>query len=84
MSASENDRSAAALERIAMMLAATFANQMQDVDLPAKAKRLRMLGLSNTEIAGALGTTANSVGVAIHTAHRRGKAKGTKVRRKKK
>lgn len=73
MSSDHMDRAIAALERIAMTLAAICADQMRDEDQPAKARRLSHLGLSNVQIAGALGTTANSVNVSMHRARRRGR-----------
>ena len=75
MSASEKDLTAKSLERIALTLAAIYANQLQEADQAAKIRRLRYLGLSNVEIAAALGTTANSIGVAMHRARRQEKPK---------
>lgn len=84
MSATQLDRATAALERIAMTLAAICADQLKDEDQPAKARRLSHLGFSNVQIAGALGTTPNSVNVSMHRARRRGKATKPKRRGKSK
>lgn len=74
MTAEHMDRGVKALERIAMALAAMYAEQLKDLDQPAKAKRLSHLGFSNVQIASALGTTANSVNVSLHRARKRPKA----------
>ena len=71
MSERELDKATAALERIAILLAAIWANQLEGEDQSAKARRLSHLGFSNIEIAHALGTTPNSINVALHRARRR-------------
>lgn len=78
MSARELDKATAALERIAITLAAIWANQLEGEDQPAKARRLSHLGFSNIEIAHALGSTPNSINVALHKARRRGKRSRSK------
>ena len=75
MNATQLDRATAALERIAITLAAICADQLKDEDQPAKARRLSHLGFSNIQIADALGTTPNSINVALHKARRRGKSR---------
>ncbi len=84
MNATELDRATAALERIAMTLAAICVDQLKDEDQPAKARRLSHLGFSNLQIADALGTTPNSINVALHKARRRSARGRTKVKRTKK
>jgi hypothetical protein len=66
------DRLARAVERLGIVAGALAANQLGEADLPTKAKWLRSLGFSNTEIASVLSSTSNSVAVALH----RGKARG--------
>lgn len=65
-------RGVAALERVALLLAALYADHLGDVKQGQKAERLSRLGFSNAEIAAALGTTANSVNVS-RVKHRRRK-----------
>ena len=71
MSDAQVDRAVRALERIALALAAVYADQMKEKNLPAKAKRLSQLGFSNVQIADALGSTPNSINVALHMARKR-------------
>ena len=71
MSDAQVDRAVRALERIALALAAVYADQMEEKKLPAKAKRLSQLGFSNVQIAAALGSTPNSINVALHMARKR-------------
>src|SRR5262245_39463664 len=66
------DRAVRAIERLGLIVGAVAANQFEDADLPAKAKRLRRMGFTNVEIAQILSSTPNAVGVALH----RGKKKG--------
>jgi DNA-binding CsgD family transcriptional regulator len=70
----------AALERIAAVLAALYADSMGDINQGNKAERLSRLGFSNAQIADALGTSANAVNVGRVT-HRR-KTKGGKTARR--
>jgi hypothetical protein len=71
MSDAQVDRAVRALERIALALAAIYADQMKEKKLPAKAKRLSQLGFSNVQIADALGSTPNSINVALHMARKK-------------
>lgn len=71
MNDAQVDRAVRALERIALALAAVYADQMKEKKLPAKAKRLSQLGFSNVQIADALGSTPNSINVALHMARKR-------------
>jgi hypothetical protein len=57
-------RTVGALERIASVLAALYADGMGEADQGTKAERLSRLGFSNAQIADALGSTENSVNVA--------------------
>ena len=54
------------LDRIATLLAASFADNLPDADLGRKAERLASLGFTHSQIAQVLDSTANSVGVALH------------------
>ena len=60
------ERSAGALERIGKVLGALYASTLHELDLPDKASRLSRCGFSNTEIADLLGSTSNSINVALH------------------
>jgi DNA-binding NarL/FixJ family response regulator len=55
------------LERIAKILAGLLLKDIEDVDQRQKIKRLKQCGFENTEIAKMLGTTPNTVGVAVHS-----------------
>jgi hypothetical protein len=77
------DRATVALERIALVLAAMYAQRLTDKDQGAKAAKLSHLGFSNVQIADALGTTGNAIGVALHKA-RKGSSSGTKSKASKK
>ena len=57
-------RGVEALERLALVLAALYADRIGEVHQGIKAERLSRLGFSNAQIADALGSTANSVNVA--------------------
>ena len=57
----------APLERIAKILAGLLLKDIEDVDQKQKIKRLKQCGFENTEIAKMLGTTPNTVGVAVHS-----------------
>ena len=77
------NRAVDALERIALALAAICADQMENEDQPAKAKRLSHLGFSNVQIASALGTTSNSINVALHRARKKRAGVKRRARRRK-
>jgi DNA-binding NarL/FixJ family response regulator len=64
------------LERIAKILAGLLLKDIEEGDQKKKIQRLKQCGFENTEIAKMLGTTANTVGVAVHSLK--------KARRKKK
>jgi DNA-directed RNA polymerase specialized sigma24 family protein len=70
MSDAAVERATRALERIAVVLAALYAQQLKDLDQGQKAKRLHHLGFSNVQIAHALATTSNSINVALHRARK--------------
>lgn len=55
------------LERIAKILAGLLLKDIDDGDQKQKIKRLKQSGFDNTEIAEMLGTTPNTVGVAVHS-----------------
>ena len=55
------------LERIAKILAGLLLRDIEEGDQKEKIKRLKQCGFENTEIAKMLGTTPNTVGVAVHS-----------------
>ena len=73
-----SERSAEALERIAKILAGILLKDIEEGDQKQKIKRLRQCGFENTEIAEMLGTTRNTVGVAVHSLKKAGKRKARK------
>ena len=75
MSEGENQRSTMALERIGKVLAALYASHLDDFDQGAKAVRLSRCGFANNEIADILGTTANTIGVALHQVRKKSEQK---------
>ncbi len=84
MSDLSTDRAAKALERIALVLGAMYAQRLTDKDQGAKAAKLSHLGFSNIQIADALGTTGNAIGVALHKARKAsGSGNNSKARKKK-
>jgi DNA-binding NarL/FixJ family response regulator len=62
-----SDRSEEALERISRILAGLLLKDIEEGDQKQKIKRLKQCGFDNTEIAKMLGTTRNTVGVAVHS-----------------
>lgn len=65
------------LDRIAKILAGLLLRDIEDGDQKQKIKRLRQCGFSSAEIAEMLGTTRNTVNVALHSlrkSHRRKRA----------
>jgi DNA-directed RNA polymerase specialized sigma24 family protein len=82
MSDAAVERAARALERIAVVLAALYAQQLKDLDQGQKAKQLHHLGFSNVQIAHALATTSNAINVALHRA-RKSRRGSKKTKRKK-
>lgn len=79
MTGSETERLAAAVERLCMVMGAQYAHQLGELDQNERAERLSRCGFSNAEIAGLLGTTTNTVGVALHRAR---KSSAKKMNRK--
>ena len=73
-----SDRIEKALERMAKILAGILLKDIQEGDQRQKIARLRQCGFENTEIANMLGTTPNTVAVAVH-----GLKKGKKKRARK-
>jgi len=61
-----SDEVATSLDRIAKILAGLLLKDIEDGDQRQKIRRLKQCGFENVEIARMLGTTANSVGVAVH------------------
>ena len=63
-----SDRSEVALERISRILLSHLCpDGYQRTLTKQKIKRLKQCGFDNTEIAKMLGTTRNTVGVAVHS-----------------
>jgi hypothetical protein len=69
----ESERTAAALERIGLILAALYASHLGDVDEQIRADRLSRCGFSNGEVADLMGKTPNAVNVLLHRARSRKK-----------
>ena len=84
MSNDANERLVLALERISKVLGALYASQMGDLDQGLKAERLSRCGFLNTEIADLLGTSSNTINVALHKTRKQQKKKKGKVGRSKK
>lgn len=77
-------RAAAALERIAAVLAALYADSMGDINQGSKAERLSRLGFSNAQIADALGSSANAVNVGRVKHRKKSKSGARSARRSRK
>lgn len=81
MSDNANERLTQAIERISKVLGALYASHMGDLDQGLKAERLSRCGFSNTEIADLLGTSSNTINVALHKTRnqkKKGKAASSK------
>jgi len=63
------------LERISKILAGLLLKDVEDAEQKVKIKRLKQCGFDNTEIAQMLGTTRNTVGVAVHSLKKKSKGK---------
>ena len=70
-----NDDVTKSLDRIAKILAGLLLKDIEDGDQQPKIKRLKQCGFNNAEIAAMLGTTPNTVKVAIHSLKKKKKAK---------
>ncbi len=62
-----NDKTVKALEQIAKILTAIALRDLREADQIQKISRLKECGLQNAEIAKMLGTTRNTVNVAVHS-----------------
>jgi len=62
----EVKRGVEALEKIGKVLGALYASHLGDIEQGLKAQRLSRCGFSNIEIADLLGTTPNTINVALH------------------
>ncbi len=82
MSNDANERLALAIERISKVLGALYASQMGDLDQGLKAERLSRCGYLNTEIADLLGTSSNTINVALHKTRRQKKKRNAASSRK--
>jgi DNA-binding NarL/FixJ family response regulator len=63
------------LDRIAKILAGILLKDLEEGDQKQRIKRLKYCGFDNKEIAAMVGTTANTVGVTLHSLK---KSKGKK------
>ncbi|MDD2763734.1 MAG: hypothetical protein PHE83_07155 [Opitutaceae bacterium] len=72
-----------AIDRLSKILGILYVHQLGDAELSTKADHLSRCGFSNTEIAELLGSTANSINVALHRARHQKSAKRTKQKSKK-
>ena len=79
MNDERGNRLTVAMERISMVLGALYAGHMGDLDQKLKAVRLSRCGFSNTEIADLLGTSANTINVALHKVRRPKKKRKEKL-----
>lgn len=70
------------LDRIAKILAGLLLKDLEGGDQKPKIKRLKQCGFDNVEIAQMLGTTRNTVGVAVHSLKKRKKKKSSKKARR--
>jgi DNA-binding NarL/FixJ family response regulator len=66
------------LEKIAKILAGLLLRDIEDGEQKQRIKRLKQCGFNNVEIADMLGTTTNTVAVALHSLRRSRKRKGTR------
>jgi DNA-binding NarL/FixJ family response regulator len=55
---------------------------VEDAEQKVKIKRLKQCGFDNTEIAQMLGTTRNTVGVAVHSLKKKGKGKRKAIKKR--
>ncbi|GMV96222.1 MAG: hypothetical protein AMXMBFR83_05900 [Phycisphaerae bacterium] len=81
MSDNELRRAVDGINRIGMVLGALLAAHLGDLDQKVKAERLSQCGYTNTEIADLLGTTPNTINVALHAMRRRKKPTRARARR---
>lgn len=63
------------LDRIAKILAGILLRDIEDGEQKQKIKRLSQCGFNNVEIADMLGTTQNTVAVALHSLRKSRKRK---------
>ena len=77
MDKDDTGRAIDALEKIGKVLGALYASNLGDMEQGLKAQRLNRCGFSNIEIADLLGTTPNTVNVALHKI-RKGQPKANK------
>lgn len=77
MDKDDTKRAIDVLEKIGKVLGAIYASHLGDMEQGLKAQRLNRCGFSNIEIADLLGTTPNTVNVALHK-KRKGQPKASK------
>lgn len=73
---------ARSVERISKILAGLLLKDIEEADQKQRIKRLKRCGFDNTEIANMLGTTANTVNVAVHSLKHSRKRKPSKKSRR--
>jgi DNA-binding NarL/FixJ family response regulator len=78
MSDKAMSRAASALERIGMVLGALYAAQLKNEDQGSKAVRLKSCGFANADIAEILGTTKNTINVALSIQKRKVRKKNVR------
>ncbi|MGD0461631.1 MAG: hypothetical protein ABSB74_04000 [Tepidisphaeraceae bacterium] len=78
MSTDAQSRLVDLLDRIGKVLGAIYASTLHELDAGSKADRLSRCGFSNTEIADLLGSTANSINVALHKSRHKKQKKAKK------
>jgi DNA-binding NarL/FixJ family response regulator len=61
------ERIAVAMDRIVRLLAGVLLKDIEGGEQKLKVARLKSCGFGNTEIADMLGTTANTINVAVHS-----------------
>ena len=84
MNDENNQNLVGALDRIGNVLGVLCVHLLGDVDLSVKANHLSRCGFSNKEIAVLLGSTGNSINVALHRARHTGRTSKKKNRLKRK
>jgi DNA-binding NarL/FixJ family response regulator len=76
MESKGGDAVAKSLDRIAKILSGMLLRDIENGDQKEKIRRLKQCGFGNKEIATMLNTSANVVGVAVHSLKkRRGRSK---------
>jgi DNA-binding NarL/FixJ family response regulator len=72
------ERITSSLNRIARLLAGMLLRDLEGGEQNLKIARLKSCGFGNTEIADMLGTTVNTVNVAVHSLRKKKKSRRSK------